>query len=84
MMIDSEDDGAEADYLAAALGVAQRRVILSLGSDWGAASDHRTAKRMLHGVRDKKGLIEQQPKAENSWRLTMLGRRVQAVLERDG
>ena len=79
MMIDPDED--EAVTLANALGVAQRRVILSLSPEWGEASDHRTAKRMVHGVRDAKGLIEHQKKMENSWRLTGIGQRVRAVLD---
>ena len=76
---DPQDD-PEAEAIADALGVAQRRVVLALTDVWAVADEERTAKRMLLGVRDSKGLIERRTKSENMWRLTDIGRRVKAVL----
>jgi hypothetical protein len=72
-------DDAEALMVAAELGVAQRRVVLSLSEGWASVDDHRTAKRML-AIRDAKGVIERRAKSENMWRLTPIGSRVRAVL----
>ena len=77
-------DDQDAQATARMLGVAQRRLVLALTDGWTAADDDRTAKRMLLGVRDSRGLIERRTKSENLWRLTDMGRRVQAVLTAGG
>jgi hypothetical protein len=74
--------------IATVLGKAQRRVILSLGEDWGKASDHPCAKRMWSGIRGRGGLrlnryaylIEHKHCTDNCWRLNPTGMAVRAIL----
>lgn len=79
------------ELIADALGQAQRRVILSLGEDWGKSCDHGCAKRMWYGVRGVGGrkvnrhcyLIEHKHLTDNCWRLNELGMAVRAELVGD-
>jgi hypothetical protein len=73
--------GFDPSRVAAALGPAQRKVLLSLTIEWGEASDHQCAKRMWYGVRGRGGLrlseevhlIEHKHRTDNCWRLNGLG-----------
>lgn len=75
--------------IAAVLGRGQRRVVLSLGEDWGPSCDHACAKRMFYGVRGTGGgrlerfyyLVDHKHLTDNCWRLTDLGLSVRAELE---
>lgn len=66
--------------IAARLGRAQKRTILSLSATWGPADSHACAKRMFCGVQGKFYLVKHRHKTDNCWSLTDLGLAVQAVL----
>ncbi len=70
-------DGSE---VAARLGNAQRRVILSLTDDWGPAACHQTAKRMFWGVRGGFYLVEHKHRTDNCWSLNTRGLAVKRAL----
>jgi hypothetical protein len=77
-----------ATQIAAALGSAQRDVILSLTEEWGKASNHQCAKRMFWGVRGQGGrrlpravyLVNHKHRTDNCWSLTDLGVAVREAL----
>lgn len=78
------------EILAAKLGPAQRRVILSLSDKWGPSSDHQAAKRMWYGItgrgiKRQRGpvyVIEHRHMTDNCWRLNDVGLALQrAILE---
>jgi hypothetical protein len=72
---------AMAEYVAARLGKAQRRVILSLTDDWGRAACHQTARRMFWGVTDRRyTVIHHKHRTDNCWCLSTLGERVKEWL----
>jgi hypothetical protein len=74
--------------IAAVLGAAQRRVLLSLSEEWGKACDHQAAKRMFYGVRGRGGLrlnryyylVEHKHRTDNCWRLSTWGSAVRAAI----
>jgi hypothetical protein len=77
-----DDPGrAMAEYVAARLGNAQRRVILSLTGDWGEAACHQTARRMFYGVTDRRyTVVHHKHRTDNCWCLSALGEHVKELL----
>lgn len=67
--------------IAARLGRAQRRTILSLTGRWGKAASHQCARRMFWGIRGGHYLVEHKHKTDNCWRLTSLGLLVRTHLK---
>lgn len=80
-MIRLENIPADVGAVAAKLGKAQRRVILSLSDHWGEASCHRTAKRMFYGVgTEGHTVVQHKHMTDNCWRLSKLGLAVKEAL----
>lgn len=83
-MNDERFDPSElARYIAARLGKAQRRVILSLTEDWGRAACHQTARRMFYGVTTNRyTVVRHKHRTDNCWCLSDLGLAVKEELVR--
>lgn len=72
---------SDAREIAEGLGKTQRRVILSLGPNWGSSADYQCAKRMWYGIRGGYLLIDHKHRTDNCWRLRPLGLAVRKILE---